>query len=790
MRRTGFCDGWEFSRNGGTFEEVSVPHDAMLGERRGPDAPAGSANGYFHGGVYRYRKAFTLSAGQVAGSLALEFEGVYRDARVHVNGAAAEVPPYGYIPFFVWLDGLVHEGDNLIEVEVDVTAQPDSRWYSGAGIYRAVWLWEGAREHIVPQGVRVTTLSLDPPRVRAEVEVEGAELSPDLDIRILDDMGREIGAGSGTLCEIGLPEAKTWHPDHPFLYDCAVTLQRDGAIIDEARVRFGIRTIGWGSEGLLINGESTKLAGGCIHHDNGPLGACSFPEAERRRVAKLKSLGFNALRMAHNPASGALLDACDELGIFVMEEAWDMWMMKKSAHDYATHFPDCFDSDLIAMVRRDCNHPSIIMYSIGNEVADPIRADGLDVERLMVDLLHALDPTRPVTCGFNITCMVMEKWGAGWYADADAGKSASEVAPDNNAPRGSLLFNMTTQAMGTGMELCTLAPGTDALVSPALDAVDIAGYNYAAPRYGMDLMRHPQRIIVGSETFPHHLPKNWRTVLRNPRLVGDFMWAAWDYLGEAGANAWCYSSEEAGFSKPWPWISAGSGCFDLIGNPGAQAALTSAVWGAADGPSIQVRPVTHANEKTYKGAWRGTDALPSWSWRGCEGRMAEVEVYDPKAAWIRLELNGRVLPSRTVTDCYAKFRVPYEPGELVAVASTIHGVAIGRAVLRSAEGALRIGIHPETEPRAGEICYVEIAIEGENGEVESAADELLTCEITGGELLAFASGDPAQTEPFATPQCHTHYGRALAIVRPSTDECTVSVRGETLTDVKYTLGKR
>ena len=780
MKKTSFNQGWEFSRDGGSWKAVSVPHDAMINERRGPDAPAGSANGYFFGGVYRYRKSFVLSAEQVDGYVALEFEGVYRDALVHVNDTAVDVPPYGYIPFFVCLSGHVHEGANLIEVEVDVTKQPDSRWYSGAGIYRDVWLWEGPEVHIGPRGLRVETLGMKPPTVRVDVDVDSGTFENshyDLQIEIRDLEGKVLALGTGNSCTIEMADAELWDPDHPVLYTCTANMVQDGKILDSASTRFGIRTIAWGSSGLQINGKETLLAGGCIHHDNGPLGACSYAEAERRRVSKLKSIGFNALRMAHNPASTALLDACDELGIFVMEEAWDMWFTKKSAYDYAGQFLEHFDGDLRAMVERDFNHPSVIMYSIGNEISDPIREDGLEVERMMVDLLHALDSTRPVTCGFNITCMVMEKWGAGWYKDANEGRAAGEVAPANDAPRGSLLFNLTTQAMGTGMEFCTLAPGTDALVSPALDTIDIAGYNYAAPRYGMDLARHPNRIIVGSETFPHHLPASWRKVKRLPRLIGDFMWAAWDYLGEAGANAWCYDAADAGFSKPWPWISAGSGCFDMIGNPGAQAALTAAVWGAAKGPSIQVRPLTHALDKTYKGAWRGTDAIPCWSWRGCEGRLAEVEVYDGEAAYIRLELNGRMVGYREVRDCCARFKVPYAPGELAAIGSTIHGVITGRSVLRSATGELHVVTHPETDPIPGKLWYVPVSIEGENGEVECAKVEQLHIAVEGGELLAFASGNPREEEPFATPSCRTYYGRALAIIRPDT------------ADVRITLGR-
>ena len=822
MRRQSFCDGWEFSRNGGPFSPVEVPHDAMIGERRGPDAPAGSANGYFFGGVYQYRKAFSLDEEQVSGALRLEFESVYRNARIWVNGQEVpDVPPYGFTPFFVELTGLVCVGDNLIEVRVDVTAQPDLRWYSGAGLIRPVWLWTGPARHIPPQGVRVTTLSVTPPRIRVDVELarrevgaggsEGAEaasegeegvgafakIGVDLRVFVVDEcggkLGERCGAGRGDRFsyELTLPEARLWSPDEPALYTCVVQLTRpsDGGLLDEARVRFGIRTVEWGTLGLFVNGRKTLLAGGCIHHDNGPLGACSFPEAERRRVAKLKSLGFNALRMAHNPASSALLDACDELGMYVLDEAWDVWFMRKSAHDYAGEFLDHFDGDLTRMVNRDRNHPSVIMYSIGNEVADPITSRGLELERMMVDLVHTLDPTRPVTCGFNLTMMVMERMGRGWYADAEEGRAAGEVAPANEAPHGSMLFNLAAQAMGTGMSWGSRAPGADSLVSPALDAVDIAGYNYGSPRYMVDARRHPKRLMLGTETYPQQLPVNWRRVRALPGLVGDFMWAAWDYLGEAGANAWCYTAEEAGFSKPWPWIAAGSGCFDLIGNVGAHGALARAVWLPTAGPMICVRPVCHAREKTYKGAWRGSDAVRSWSWAGCEGWLAQIEVYDGRAETVRLELNGHVVAQRRPWNCCARFTLRYEPGVLVAISLDEAGRELGRDMLWSAAGKRRIGLHVEESAGQGEIRFVQVAIEGVNGETEANADRWLTAEVTDGRLLAFASGNPAQEEPFGSSRCMTHYGRALAVVRPTAagQPCTLTVRGEALGEASCVL---
>ncbi len=775
MKRTSFCDGWEFARGDGEFAPVVVPHDAMLGERRGPDAPAGSASGYYHGGVYHYWKDFELSAEQAAGALLLEFEGVYRDAQIHVNGAPVDAPPYGFVPFFVDLAGTVRPGRNTIEVDARNDDQPDCRWYSGGGIHRPVWLWEGPACRIQPEGVRITTLSTQPATIRVDVDCTGGQP----EIVILDGEGRTAAVGEGRHAQIYVPGAALWSAEAPNLYRCVVKLRDGEAIVDAASVLFGIRTIEWSPRGLFVNGRETLLRGGCIHCDNGVIGAATFPESERRRILMLKQAGFNAVRIAHNPAPSTILEACDELGMYVMDEAWDVWFMRKSVHDYSRHFLDWFDHDLGRMVAHDYNHPCVVMYSIGNEVPDPATPEGVEVERSMVELLHALDPTRPVTCGLNLSMMVMERLGRSWYADASG---VAEAAGDTGAPHGSLMFNLAAQSLGTSMTLLAVAPGADKLVSPALDALDIAGYNYAASRYAVDARKHPDRIIVGSETFPHKLAHNWRLVESLPCVVGDFMWAAWDYLGEAGSNAWAYTADEAGFSKPWPWLFAGSGAFDALGQPSAHGALAGAVWGTAKAPSIQVRPVNCMGGRIYKATWRGSDAIPSWSWAGCEGTMASVEVYDARGRSVRLLLNGEEVGTARFHDFVARADVEYQPGKLTAIALDEGGRELGRSSLATAQGPLHLRARSEKPSApAGDVAYVPITIEGSNGVVESNADEKLRVEVEGGELLGFGSAQPAPTESFLSGEYTTYRGHALAIVyRATPGTVRLTVHGASL----------
>ena len=407
------------------------------------------------------------------------------------------------------------------------------------------------------------------------------------------------------------------------------------------------------------------------------------------------------------------------------------------------------------------------------------------LERSLVELLHALDPTRPVTCGLNLTMMVMERMGRGWYGDAAGVSDAVGAAGEPGAPRGSLLFNLAAQAAGTGMTWLSRAPGADTLVSPALDALDIAGYNYASSRYALDARKHPGRIIVGSETFPHELALNWRLVKSIPALIGDFMWAAWDYLGEAGAGAWAYTPEEAGFAKPWPWLLAGSGALDILGHPGAPAALAGAVWDALEDPSIQVRPVNRMRGRTYKATWRGTDAIPSWSWYGCVGERAHVEVYDAHAHAIRLELNGRTVGHSCVCSHVARFCLDYEPGTLEAIALDENDCELSRSRLISAQPPFHLEAWPEeASAPANGIAYVEIAIVGANGQVESNFDEALTCAVEGGELLAFGSAQPAPTESYLDGTFTSYRGYAQAVVRRTEPGiAAISVHGTTLAPV-------
>ena len=745
MKRVSWLDNWTL---GG--EAVTLPHDAMLHTERRPEAPSGSAGAFFSGGEWVYEKKFQKPEAEHA---ILHFEGVYKNARVYVNGALAGGAAYGYIPFFIRLDKYLTEGENTVRVECAVE-EPQSRWYSGAGIYRPVWLFTGSGDVIEPESVKIDTVSTDPAIIRVK--------SPKRVTVSVDCV-----SGEGTDFELTIPSARLWSENDPYLYTARVKTADD-----EAEIRFGIRKIEWSPKGLFINGQETLLRGGCIHHDSGILGAATFDEAEYRRVKILKSAGFNAVRSAHNPASRALLDACDSLGVYVMDETWDMWYHAKTKHDYAAEWRDNYAADIDALVSRDYNHPSVIMYSIGNEVSEPASPEGIEKTREMAEHIHSIDPARAVTGGFNLMIISNAAKGKGIYDENGEGRDDS--GDKKLSGMSSTMFNLITSFVGTGMNSAANSKAADAATSPSLKYLDICGYNYASGRYAIDGKAHPERVIVGSETFPHTLAQNWAMVKKYPYLIGDFMWTAWDYLGEAGIGAWAYTPDGKGFSKPYPWLLGDTGAFDILGYPNGEALWASAVWGR--GSAIAVQPINHA-QKPIKGVWRGTNAIPSWSWRGCEGKEAAVEVYTDGAR-VELYLNGKLVGRAKVRDCRAKFKVRYIPGKLEAVCFDLGGREIERCGLSSAKEAA-VTIKPEKKIiKSGEIVYIPVLIADKDGTVESNADEKVSVSVEGGELLGFGSANPRTEERFDSGEYTTYYGRALAVVRAG--ECgtmTVAANG-------------
>ncbi|MBN2047335.1 MAG: DUF4982 domain-containing protein [Anaerolineaceae bacterium] len=772
MKRINFNQHWSFQKHGADhWQTVDLPHDAMIHEPRDPESATGSAGAHFPGGKYVYEKTFDVPAEWQQKTVSFEFGGVYRNAKVYLNGEEAGERAYGYSRFFVCADNLLQYGkENTIRVIADNSQVPNSRWYSGSGIYRPVHLHVANQIHISPDGVKVSTLSYEPATVLVETSANGGNIS--VEIR---DGEQVIAAGSGASVEFTLEGARLWSAESPNLYQCRVSLTENGEMVDEASVSFGIRLVEWSAkQGLWVNGKEVLLRGGCVHHDNGILGACAFDKAEERRVRVLKEAGFNAIRSSHNPTSVAMLEACDRLGMYVMDETFDMWYTHKTKYDYAADFEQWYQDDMKAMVDKDFNHPSVIMYSIGNEVTEPHEERGIELTRKMVELLHKLDRNRAVTGGINLMLIHLAKRGIGVFREEKPSKKKKKQRAS-----GSLFFNLMISLIGPQMNRMANTDKADQATSPCLDALDIAGYNYASSRYSKEGSKHPDRVVVGAETFCQDIAKNWEMVKQYPYLIGDFMWTSWDYLGEASLGVWAYDNSM--MQKPYPWLIAGSGAIDILGNVDAAARYAAVVWGLADKPYIGVRPVNRAGQRVTKAIWRGTNAIDSWAWKDCAGNKAEIEVFSEGHS-AELFVNGKSLGKKTLKEFKAMWKTRYEPGSVEAVVYDANGVRLSENELVSATGRTSIALIPEDSAvKAGELAYVNVHLVGENGVVESNDDRKLTVSVEGGSLLAFGSANPNSPESFDSGSYTTYYGKALAVVRADgAEKVVVRVSGEGL----------
>lgn len=745
-------------------EVVTLPHDAMIKEKRSKEASDGG-HGYFPGGIYSYSKKFVAPVEWADKNIFIEFEGVYKNSKVLLNGKEIGGQKYGYTGFFLPLTILKYGEENELTVIADNSKIPNSRWYTGSGIYRPVWIYVENKNGLKHEGIKITTVSISPATIHVDVDAADAKVEIFYDDKLVI---------SGQPGDIAIPDAKLWSDKAPHLYTCRVSIGED--VFEE---KFGIREIKWSPKGLLINNEEVLLRGGCVHHDHGILGAACHDESEWRRVRILKEAGFNAIRSSHNPCSRAMLEACDFYGMYIMDESFDMWYNRKTAYDYGLDFETEWENDTRAMVRKDYNHPSVILYSIGNEVAEPAEEKGLTYGKKMIDLIHEMDSTRPVTCGLNLMVMSRAAKGQGIYKDGEQTTTKKESDKEEKATNGSLAFNIMASMIGTNMNKAGNSPKVDALCSPMIDALDIAGYNYGSGRYPLEGKIHPDRMLIGSETFPQDIYKNWEMVKKLPYLFGDFMWTSWDYLGEAGLGCWSYTGGVP-FNRPYPWILSGSGVIDITGHADGSCRYASTVWGLEKNPRIAVKPVNHPGVRVSKSVWRGTNAIESWAFANCTGNKAEIEVYTQSAV-VELFLGEKSLGKKKVKECKAIFKAKYDSKPLTAVAYSADGKETGRSSLFPATG--KLGLRLTKEESRSDIFYIPVEIVGENGVVESNADRLLHVSVTGGTLLGFGSANPCHKEEYHTGHFTTYYGRALAIVRKEDNaKCTVSVTDGTLTD--------
>ena len=769
MKATPLLTGWTCRHLGDTApgRPVTLPHDAMLAEPRTALSAGGVNTGWYEGYDYEYQRTLTVPENELSDTHILEFEGVYHNAEVWLNGQKAAFRPYGYTNFYVDCAPFLRAGDNELRVIARNADQPNSRWYSGAGLYRPVQLWTAGDKHILLNGVRIRTVSLEPAVVEIRVRTS-APGTVQLMVEGLPTVRKE--SDGEAVFTLTIDNARLWTPETPNLYRCRVQFADD-----EAVETFGVRTVSWGKNGFTLNGERVIIQGACIHHDNGLLGAVCDPDAVARKVRLLKETGYNAIRSAHNPCSKALLAECDRQGMLVMDEYIDHWYIHKTEYDYVPYFMDWWRRDLTDMVEKDYNHPCVVLYSTGNEVSETAQKRGIALTKEMTDFLHGLDDSRPVTCGVNIFFNFLSSIGFGVYSDEKAKKEAEraekakqrgEKAAKKKAV-GSQFFNNLAGLLGDEfMKRGATLHGCDVKTRDAFANMDIAGYNYGIYRYKHDLKKYPQRLILGSETFCNDAYKFRELAKQEPRLVGDFVWAGMDYLGEVMVGSWEYADYAETFDGGPGWVSAGSGRIDLTGKPLGEALYTRVALEADNGPYIAVCPVNHTGDRHSPSAWKMTNAMPSWSWTGCEGRKASVEVY-ARAARVELVLNGHTVGSKTLkNDCLARFSIPYESGTLEAVSYDAADHEIGRCKLQSAGGTTRLTLDAE-EPtvKPGHLCYIRLRYTDENGITKPLVRGNIQVQVRGGTLVGLGSACPFNKHSYLDSETDTYYGEALAIVR-------------------------
>ena len=753
--QTGWADaGWS---------TVTVPHDWSIGLPITADAPAGGDGGFFPTGLGWYRRDLEVPADWTGRRVVIEFEGVYRKAEVWLNGHPVGGRSYGYNPFRCDLTPFLKPGaKNVLAVKVDNSAQPNSRWYTGSGIYRPVWLEVMDPVHVVRDSVFVTT-----PQVtarRATVRVEAAVRNEtavacdvQVDVRLRDAAGRSIGAArvKGTVAagaefvlnpELIVRRPALWSPESPALYRAEITVSRDGQPGDTSDTAFGVRTLSYtAARGFELNGQVVKLLGGNVHHDNGILGAVADDRAEERKVELLKEAGFNAARTSHNPPSRAFLEACDRLGLLGLDEAFDGWRMPKRVHDYGEDFDEWWARDIETWVRRDRNHPSVVMWSTGNEMFERTSESGRRIARELAAKIRELDPTRPVTAGVN-----------------GAGKNREWTELD-----------------------------------PLFAAFEVAGYNYELTRQAVDHVRLPQRIMFASESYQSEAFANWAIMRDQPYVIGDFVWTALDYLGEAGIGRVFPPDEEA--KKHWeadmyPWHAAYCGDIDLTGWRKPASHYRKIVWDGGEKLYAAVAVPPPGGKPWNVTPWSLPPLLPTWSWAGHEGESLTVEVYsryDDVLLFLNDELVGEK-PTGVAQEFKAVFHVPYAPGELRVVGRRA-GVGHEEFVLESAGRAEAIRLTADrTHVRADgrDLAFVTVEAIDAAGRWQPHAAPRLTFAVEGpARLMAVGSGDPTAMESYVGSDVILYQGRALAVVRadPAGGAITVTASSPGLPDAVLTL---
>ena len=749
QRTTSFDGNWRFLRENPAGAEntsfddskwriVDLPHDWSIEDLpnqtkdsiSGPFSKASigkMSTGFTVGGTAWYRKSFTINKADKDKIAYLQFDGVYMNSDIWINGKHAGNHPYGYTSFYLDITPYLNPtGEpNIVAVQVKNEGR-NSRWYSGSGIYRHTWLTLVNPVHIGMWGVYVTSPLVT--EKSAEISIMTTLTNSDkentpvtLQVQIIDPSGKIVGTAKNNLTlssgqsadlkqSVSLESPAIWSTENPNLYKAQATIFINKKEVDNVNTTFGIRSIHFDKQtGFTLNGKSVKLKGGCFHHDNGPLGSAAIDRAEERKIELLKKAGFNAIRCSHNPPSPYLLDVCDRLGMLVIDEFADMWEKPKaSPDDYSKYFKSNWKQDVTSIVLRDRNHPSVMLWSIGNEIAEAADTSGFRIAKNLSDEVRKLDPSRGVT----------------------------EAMVD--------MAGILTGKSGWGKQ------------APHMKLLDVVGYNYGYTFYEEDHLKFPERIICGTETMPPLSLENWQMVEKLPYVIGNFTWTAMDYLGEAGVGLPRLIDAESKTTKAgsdkmasmmmffnpdsWPVFNDYQGDIDLVGNRKSPSYYQHVVWRVSKIEMLVHKPIP-AGKKEIVSPWGFPDELKSWSWTGHEGEKMLVHVYT-RCQLVKLELNGKIIGQQAVDDnksITATFEVPYEAGTLTARCYE-NGRETASQTLKTVgkPASIRLVADRQTiKASRNDLSYVMVDItDADNNVIPYADDMIVKFEINGSGTIA------------------------------------------------------
>ena len=745
-REINFNENWKFHLgdtagasarqfNDRSWRTINLPHDWSIEGRPEINNPSGNDGGYYPAGIGWYRKTFNFQQDDRLTETIIYFEGVYMNATVFVNGHELGTHPYGFTSFFYDITSYLRTGENTMAIKVDNSQQKNCRWYTGSGIYRNVKLIRTPKMRFEPWGTSISTITVSPQQtVQVETTVANRQNRPQqavVQYRVLDNdnllatkeehVTLEAGETRTLKTQITLNGAKLWSPETPRLYNLECRLQSsDGLLSDQVSTHFGVRSIEYSAQkGLLLNGRPLKLNGGCLHHDNGPLGAAAYRDAEWRKARLMKEAGFNAARCSHNPPSEAFLDACDHLGLLVIDESFDGWRSSKTPHDYSTLFDKWWTKDIESMVLRDRNHPSVFCWSIGNEIIERKTPEAVLTAYALAGYVHKLDPTRPVTSA-------LAAWDSDWE-----------------------------------------------IYDPLAAAHDIVGYNYMMHKGPSDHERVPERVMMQTESYPRDAFANWNRLDRNAYIIGDFVWTAIDYLGESGIGRFYYKGESEGEHyqrNQFPWHGAYCGDIDLTGIRKPISYYREMLYNPDRKLYMAVKEPNGYYGEIKETQWSVWPTWECWNWPGHEGKNIDVEIYSRYPA-VRLYLNDRLIAEKPTTrneEFKAIFTIPYAPGTLKVV-GVENGKETDARILETAGNPARIQLtadHTEITADGESLVYVMAEITDRKGRLVPNADTLIKFDVQGaGTLLATCSADLKDESAYTNSRRKAWKGRAMAVIK-------------------------